>query len=73
MAAVERTVRVGLMSYIDPDGAHRFALTGAVVRIHPDTVERFDRLNRLQGDPEPVEVKAKRRTTRPAKSDVPEG
>lgn len=75
MAAVERTVRVGLMTYIDSDGAHRSALAGAVVHIHPDTVERFDRLNRLLGDPvEPVEVKPKRRVTRAPKSDdVPEG
>jgi hypothetical protein len=75
VSAVERTVRVGLMSYIDSDGAHRSALAGAVVHIHPDTVERFDRLNRLLGDPapEPVEVKVKRRVTRTPKSDVPEG
>jgi hypothetical protein len=75
MAAVERTVRVGLMSYVDPDGAHRYALKGAVVQVHPDQVARFDRLNRLQGEPEPepVEVKAKRRVTRTPKSDVPEG
>jgi len=44
----ERTVRIGGMSYIDPEGRHQFALGGAKVRVHPDNVERFDSLN---GDP----------------------
>ena len=54
MSNTERTVRVGLMSYLDPDGVPRFAQTGAGVTVHPDDVERFDRHNVLPGDePEP--------------------
>lgn len=62
----DRTVRVGLMSYVDSDGTHRYATAGAVVQVHSDAVERFDRLNRLAGDPEPEEPKAepKKPTTR---------
>jgi len=41
----ERTVRIGGMSYIDPKGIWRFGLQGAKVKVHPDNVERFDRLN----------------------------
>lgn len=71
MSATERTVRVGLMSYVDPEGAHRVALKGAVVEVHPDSVARFDRLNRLQGDPEsaPTEAppEAPKRRGRPRK------
>lgn len=69
MSAVERTVRVGLMSYIDSDGAHRSALTGEVVQVHPDAIARFDRLNRLAGEPDPEPVEApKKRTARPRKA-----
>lgn len=55
MTAVERTVRIGLMTYTDPDGAVRRALTGAVVQVHPDHAARFDRYNLLPGEqpPEP--------------------
>ena len=70
-SAVERTVRVGLMTYIALNGAHTVALEGAVVKVHPDHVARFDRLNRLAGEPEPVPAEpaqvVKRRPGRPRK------
>ena len=44
----ERTVRIGGVQYRDPKGVWRFGLQGAKVHVHPDNVERFDRLN---GDP----------------------
>lgn len=66
MSNTERTVRVGLMSYLDPDGVPRFAQTGAVVTVHPDDVERFDRLNVLPGD-EPQDDPAPKRRGRPPK------
>lgn len=53
----ERTVRVGLMSYVAADGTHRYATAGSVVDVHSDALARFDRLNRLAGEPEPEEVK----------------
>ncbi|WP_195126590.1 hypothetical protein [Nocardia puris] len=49
MAGVERTIRPGSMVYIDADGRRRRADHGAVVQVHPDHLERFDRLNVLQG------------------------
>lgn len=71
MSEIERTVRVGLMTYIAPNGAHTVALEGAVVKVHPDHVARFDRLNRLAGEPEPVPAEpatvVKRRPGRPRK------
>lgn len=54
MAGVERTVRMGSMAYLDPDGRMRRADCGATVLVHPDAVERFDRLNVLAGQ-EPAE------------------
>ena len=48
VAGVERTVKVGLMTYIDAAGGYRTAKVGDVVEVHPGKVERFDRLNRLQ-------------------------
>ncbi|MGV9818418.1 hypothetical protein [Nocardia xishanensis] len=48
----ERTVVLGLMSYIDEKGAYRTAPAGAVVKVHPDQLERFDRLNVLMPKPE---------------------
>lgn len=62
----ERTARVGLMSYVAADGTHRYATAGAVVDVHSDALARFDRLNRLMGDPEPEEAKPepKKTTTR---------
>lgn len=73
MSDIERTVRVGLMTYIGPNGAHTVALEGVVVKVHPDYVARFDRLNRLAGEPEPEPIPAepatvvKRRPGRPRK------
>lgn len=46
--ALKRTVRLGSMSYVDPGGRVRWADCGAEVEVHPDHVERFDRLNVLQ-------------------------
>lgn len=46
-ASNRRTVVVGLMSYIDERGAYRTATAGAVVKVHEDQLERFDRLNAL--------------------------
>lgn len=46
-AGNSRTVVVGLMSYIDERGAYRTAAAGAVVKVHEDQLERFDRLNVL--------------------------
>ncbi|MFI6215638.1 hypothetical protein ACIBCD_26905 [Nocardia brasiliensis] len=39
------------MSYVDENGAHRTAYEGAVVKVHPDKLERFDRLNVLASMP----------------------
>lgn len=47
MSGVERTVRMGSMAYTDPEGKLRRADCGAVVQVHPDAIERFDRLNVL--------------------------
>lgn len=71
MAAVERTVRVGLATYVAADGASRFAQEGATVEVHVSDVERFDRLNVLPGDPPQVEPEPKRRG-RPPKVKPPE-
>lgn len=46
--ALKRTVRLGSMSYVDPGGRVRWADCGAEIEVHPDHVERFDRLNVLQ-------------------------
>lgn len=46
-AGTRRVVVVGLMSYIDERGAHRVASAGETVTVHPDQLERFDRLNVL--------------------------
>lgn len=45
----ERTARLGSMFYQDSDGRYRRASAGDVIQVHPDYVERFDRLNVLQG------------------------
>lgn len=46
--ALKRTVQLGSMAYVDPSGQVRRADCGAEVEVHPDHVERFDRLNVLQ-------------------------
>lgn len=67
MAGQERTVVMGLMSYVREDGTYRTAVAGETVRVHPDHVERFDRLNRLQGQEpeksEPEKAEPKPRTS----------
>lgn len=55
MAGIERTVALGLMSYVDENGSHRHAQLGATVQVHPDHVDSFDRLNVLQGQAPAVE------------------
>lgn len=42
---VARTVEVALASYTTPAGASNYGLMGWTVQVHPDDVERFDRLN----------------------------
>lgn len=61
----ERTVRVAMMAYRDADGTHRYATAGAVVQVSSESLDRFDRLNRLIGDPEPEtpKVEAKKPQT----------
>lgn len=52
----ERTARLGSMHYRDVDGRYRTASAGEAIQVHPDYLERFDRLNVLAGqEPEPVE------------------
>lgn len=46
--ALKRTVQLGSMAYVDPSGQVRRADCGAEVEVHPDHVDRFDRLNVLQ-------------------------
>ena len=40
-----RTVRIALASYRRADGAETYAMLGETVDVHPDDLERFDRLN----------------------------
>lgn len=58
MAGIERTVALGLMSYVDETGKHRNAQLGATVRVHPDHIARFDRLNVVPGRPPEPEPKS---------------
>lgn len=69
----ERTVRVGLMTYQREDGRYRLAYTGDVVQVHPDFLERFDRINVVQGQapaPEP-EAPAEQPAPEPVKKSAP--
>ena len=40
-----RTVRIALASYRRTDEAETYAMLGETVDVHPDDLERFDRLN----------------------------
>lgn len=40
-----RTVRIALASYRRADEAETYAMLGQTVDVHPDDLERFDRLN----------------------------
>ena len=40
-----RTVRIALASYRRADEAETYAMLGETVDVHPDDLERFDRLN----------------------------
>lgn len=46
----ERAARLGSMHYLDSDGRYRTASAGDTIQVHPDFVERFDRLNVLLGE-----------------------
>ncbi|WP_407107857.1 hypothetical protein [Rhodococcus aetherivorans] len=50
MAAARRKVRVGSISYTDPQGAQRRADAGAIVDVHQKDIDRFDEFNRLSGE-----------------------
>jgi len=50
MAGARRKVRVGTISYTDPQGAQRRADAGAIVDVHQKDIARFDELNRLRGE-----------------------
>lgn len=41
----EREVTQGMTTYTDETGVLRYAVAGETVTVHPDHVERFDRLN----------------------------
>ena len=41
----EREVRQALATYVDEDGATRYALEGETVTVHPDHVKQFDEPN----------------------------
>lgn len=41
----DRTVNVGVMTFIEQGGLTQFALRGAVVNVADEDLERFDRLN----------------------------
>ena len=47
----ERLIHIGVASYRNPDGLNRFGMQGETVDVHPDDLERFDRLN-----PAPAEL-----------------
>lgn len=47
MSGAKRTVQLGSMSYVDPNGRVRWADCGVEVEIHPDHVARFDEFNVL--------------------------
>ena len=49
----KRHVVAPLMSYRDPDGKMRHALSGEDVDVHPDHVARFDELNGAPEDTPP--------------------
>ena len=40
-----RTVRIALASYRRADEAETYAMLGETIDVHPDDLERFDRLN----------------------------
>jgi hypothetical protein len=62
-----REVKVGVMSYVNADGLNQFGLLGATVDVHPDDVERFDRLNVVAAPtPEPEPLVASADVTEPA-------
>jgi hypothetical protein len=62
---VKRHVVQPLMSYRDPDGQLRHALSGTDIDVHPDDLEAFDKVN----DPDKVSTPTKAKgpaTTEPS-------
>lgn len=66
-----RLVRLGSVHYIDPDGRARWADEGAEVLVHPDHVERFDRLNVLADVSAPTDAVDVVPADQPAEDAVP--
>lgn len=66
----ERTARLGSMFYRDSDGRYRTASAGDTIQVHPDYLERFDRLNVLLGQepgkPEPEKPEEPQEPEKPA-------
>lgn len=60
----DRTVRLGSMFYIDDKSRPRRADVGTKVSVHPDFVERFDRLNVLAGEEPPAPEPPRRRSSK---------
>ena len=60
----ERTVRLGSVFFIDSDGKPRRGSAGDKVSVHPEYVERFDRLNVLLGEEAPKPEQPRRRTSK---------
>lgn len=52
---MKRTVKLGLMAYVNPEGFDTWGFAGDEVDVHPENVERFDSLNVLPGDSTYVE------------------
>lgn len=63
-----RTVRIALASYRRADEAETYAMLGETVDVHPDDLERFDRLN---GD-EVAEDEPETDPDKAAEDDLPE-
>lgn len=59
---MKRAVRVGLISYTDPEGLPRYALEGVEIEVHPEHVESFDRLNVLDSDDATPRPRAKKKS-----------
>lgn len=46
------------MTYTDVEGVAKYAFDGVEVEVHPEDVERFDRLNVLPSDEAPQPIRA---------------
>ena len=61
----ERVARLGSNFYKDSDGRYRRAAAGDAIQVHPDYVERFDRLNVLAGEERPTEKPVEKPAEKP--------